>query len=62
MTAKKNIPKIKQIGVRLPTAIVKEIDHLRIETDVSRNKLIEEAVNDLLKKYNNHKASGTVDK
>ena len=47
---------------RLPTAIVKEIDHLRIEADVSRNKLIEEAVNDLLKKYNNHKASGTVDK
>jgi hypothetical protein len=41
----------KQYGLRLSTALMKDIQHLAVDTDRWMNDLIEEAARDLLKKY-----------
>lgn len=62
MTAEKKNPKRKQFSVRLSPSIVKKPDHLAVDAELSRNKLVEEAVEDVRKKYNNHKPSGELGK
>jgi predicted DNA-binding protein len=53
MTANKKKPEKKQYGVRLKTVTMKKLKHLSIDVDKKPNSLLEEAVEDLLKKYDN---------
>ena len=46
----KNIVR-KQAGVRLDSEMIKAVKHLAIDTGHTFNSLVEEAVEDLLKKY-----------
>ena len=41
----------QQLGARVNADMIKKIKHLAIDKDVSFNVLIEEALEDLLKKY-----------
>ncbi|KAF0146178.1 MAG: hypothetical protein FD156_205 [Nitrospirae bacterium] len=41
----------QQLGARVNTEMIKKIKHLAIDKNVSFNVLIEEALEDLLKKY-----------
>ena len=41
----------KQAGVRLDAEIIKALKHLAVDTGRTFNSLVEEAVQDLLKKY-----------
>ena len=41
----------KNYGLRLDQALMKELSHLAVDEDRWLNQLIEEAIRDLLKKY-----------
>jgi len=41
----------KSLIARLSPEMIKELKHLAVDSDVSMNALIEEAVTDLLRKY-----------
>jgi predicted transcriptional regulator len=45
----------KQSGVRLDPELIKSLKHLAIDLDKSFNSLVEEAIEDLLKKYSSKK-------
>ena len=45
----------KQSGVRLNTELMKNLRHLAIDREMSFNALVEEAIEDLLKKYKTKK-------
>ena len=49
MIEKKSIR--KQTGVRLDSELIKKLKHLGVDTGRSFSSLVEEAVEDLLKKY-----------
>ncbi|HVO65991.1 MAG TPA: ribbon-helix-helix domain-containing protein [Syntrophales bacterium] len=49
MTEKKSIR--KQTGVRLDAELIKTLKHLAVDTGRSFTSLVEEAVQDLLKKH-----------
>jgi hypothetical protein len=41
----------KQVGFRLSVRLMKELRHLAVDEDKNLNDLVEEAIQDLLKKY-----------
>ncbi|RJO59894.1 ribbon-helix-helix protein, CopG family [candidate division WS5 bacterium] len=55
MPKQKEPVKRKQSGVRLHPESIKKLKHLAIDLDKSFNSLIEEAIEDLLKKYHSKK-------
>jgi predicted DNA-binding protein len=44
-------PKKKQTGIRLTPELIRELKYLSADTEKSLSALVEEAVQDLLKKY-----------
>jgi len=55
MNKKKEPGKKKQSAVRLDPEINKKLKHLAVDREMSWNALVEEAIEDLLKKYNTKK-------
>lgn len=51
MRKTKDATKKKQAGVRLEPDLIKKLKHIAIDMERSFNSLVEEAVEDLLKKY-----------
>lgn len=45
----------KNYGLRLDQALMKELNHLAVDEDRWLNELVEEAIRDLLKKYDKRK-------
>jgi hypothetical protein len=45
----------KNYGLRLDQALMKELSHLAVDEDRWLNELVEEAIRDLLKKYEKRK-------
>lgn len=45
----------KNYGLRLDQALMKELNHLAVDEDRWLNELVEEAIRDLLKKYEKRK-------
>jgi predicted DNA-binding protein len=43
--------KTKMFSTRLPVALIKKLRHLSVDTDKPHSVLIQEAIKDLLKKY-----------
>ena len=41
----------KMFATRIDNNLLKDLKHLSVDTEVSINKLLEEAIQDLLKKY-----------
>jgi hypothetical protein len=48
---KKTTKERKSLIARLTPDMIKELKHLAVDRDVSMNALVEEAISDLLKKY-----------
>ena len=55
MPKQKDAVKKKQSGVRLDPELMKRLKHLAVDMERSFNSLIEEAIEDLLKKYHSKK-------
>jgi len=55
MIKKREPVKRKQSGVRLDPELIKSLKHIAIDQDRSFNSLVEEAVEDILKKYKSKK-------
>ena len=55
MPKKKAPVQRKQSGVRLNTELMKNLKHLAVDREMSFNSLVEEAIEDILKKYKTKK-------
>lgn len=55
MKKKKETVEKKLTGVRLDPELLKRIKHLAIDREKSLNSIVEEAIEDLLKKYQSKK-------
>ncbi len=51
MARQKSEVKRQQLGARVSVDLIKQVKHLAIDKEVSFNVLIEEALQDILKKY-----------
>lgn len=55
MPREKNPSSRKTYGLRLDQALMKELQHLSVDEEQRMNKLVEEGIRDLLKKYQEKK-------